>query len=174
MYQIKHWLRGGGFKSWQKKHFFLLLPYQEWLWQPLRLWAYRQLFFHKVVDSCNKYKNYDLPPPSTIVRNTSSTSNYLIHTFWHGLFKCNPFLSCQRERLPTMLFSRTCPVSGVFFEQTNKSMAYNNCMLSFTPCTLPSATLVADCVLENQMAGNLQFPTVKCPLKFLNKWNFGW
>jgi hypothetical protein len=63
-----------------------------------RLWEYRQLFFHKVVDSCSKYKNYDLPPPSTMVRNTSSTSNYPIHTFWHGLFKCNPLPTCHRER----------------------------------------------------------------------------
>jgi len=55
-------------------------------------------FFHKVVDSCSVYKNYDLPPPSTIVRNTSSTSNYPIHTFWHGPFKCNPFPFCQSER----------------------------------------------------------------------------
>lgn len=70
-----------------------------------------------------------------------------------------------------MLFSHTCPLSGVFFEQTNKSMAYNNCMLSITAFTLPSPALVADCVQENQMAGDLQFPNVESSFKFLNKRN---
>jgi hypothetical protein len=79
-----------------------------------------------------------------------------------------PILS-ERKRLPTMLFSHTCPMSRVFFEQTSKSMAHNNCMLSVTPFTLPSPTLVADWVQENQMAGDLQFPTEKCSFKFLNK-----
>ena len=99
MYQTKHWLGEVGLKSCMTyKTFFPLLPYQEWLWlwEPFRLWAYSQLYFWKVVDSCNKYKNYDLPQPSTMVRNTSSTSNYPIHTFWNGLFTCNPFPSCQR------------------------------------------------------------------------------
>jgi hypothetical protein len=68
-----------------------------------------------------------------------------------------------------MLFSHTCPLSGLFYEQTNKSMPHNNCMLSVTPFTLPSPTLVADCIQENQMAGDLQIPTVKCSFKFLNK-----
>jgi hypothetical protein len=75
----------------------------------------------------------------------------------------------EKKRLPTMLFSRTCPLSGVFFEQTNKSMAHNNCMLSVTPFTPPSPTLVADCVQENQMAGDLQVPKVKCSFKLLDK-----
>jgi len=43
-------------------------------------------------------------------------------------------------------------------------------MLSITAFTLPSPALVADCVQENQMAGDLQFPKMQCSFKCLNKW----
>jgi len=158
-----------------KETFFPSLPYQEWLWEPLRLWAYGQLFFHKVVDSGSKYKNYHLPSPSTMVRNTScSTSNYPVHTLWHGLFKCNPFPSCQGERgfqqcyFPIHVHCQGCSLN----KPTNPW--HNNCMLTVTPFTLPSPTLIAHCAQENQMAGDLQFPTVKRSFIFLNKRNFGW